>query len=75
MQFLQQYILNYFKSYKIYQRRTKNNNKILIIVTKLESGYYTILTSCVFTNVDTTSSFRGIIKIKQFQILKIKSKY
>ena len=36
---------------------------------ELESDYYTILTSYVF------SSFRGIIKIKKFKILKIKSKY
>ena len=47
-------------------------------MTELESDYiydcYTILTSYVFTNVDTTSSFRGIIKIKPFKILKIKSK-
>ena len=48
-------------------------------MTELESDYisdyYTILTSYVFTNVDTTSSFRGIIKIKPFKILRIKSKY
>ena len=37
--------------------------------------YHTILALYVFTHVDTTSSFRGITKIKQFQISKIKSKY
>ena len=32
------------------------------------SDYYTIFTSYVFINVDTTNSFRGIIKIKPFKI-------
>ena len=34
------------------------------------SNYYTVLTSYVFTNVDTISSFKGISKIKPFNMFK-----
>ena len=37
------------------------------------SDYYTTFTSYVFTNVNTTSNFRGISKIKPFKIF-LKSK-
>ena len=53
--------------------------QIVTVMTELESDYisdyYIILISYVFTSVNTTSSFIGIIKIKQFKVLKVKSKY
>ena len=44
-------------------------------MTELESDYISDIDFICITNVDNTSSFRGIIKKRSFKILKIRSKY